>query len=275
MFGYITVDKPELKIKDFETYKSYYCGLCRQLKKQNGNVLRISLSYDMAFIYILLTGLYEPETKTHIKRCVVHGFGKVNVSSNDIAEYVADMSAVMTYYKMADDWNDERKISAGILKNILSRKNKGICERYSDKIKLFEENMTKLREGEKNKNYNLDEMSGYFGNMMGEILVYKNDIWEKHLRKMGKYLGKFIYLMDAYDDIKEDEKNNRYNPLTELKDSPEFEAKAEDILMMLMAKCAEEFEILPIILHEDLIRNVLYSGVWTKFNKKNNSESVL
>lgn len=72
MFGYVTVNKPEIKFKDFDVYRSFYCGLCRELRERYGIPGQISLTYDMTFVVLLLSGLYEPPTKKGTSRCVVH-----------------------------------------------------------------------------------------------------------------------------------------------------------------------------------------------------------
>ena len=63
MFGYIVMNKPEIKFKDFDLYRSFYCGLCRELKSKYGISGQISLTYDMTFVVILLSALYEPHTQ--------------------------------------------------------------------------------------------------------------------------------------------------------------------------------------------------------------------
>ena len=109
MFGYVNINKPEMKIKDYDTYRSYYCGLCTALKKTCGLCGQMSLSYDMTFLYVLLTDLYEPETRIVKRRCLAHPFSTHPARINDIAEYVADMNVLLTFYKCMDDWRDERK----------------------------------------------------------------------------------------------------------------------------------------------------------------------
>jgi hypothetical protein len=100
--------------------------------------------------------------------------------------------------------------------------------------------------------------------MLGEIFVYRKDEWEESLRKVGFYLGKFIYLMDAFEDRKKDDEKGRYNLFL----NPNVEIKDEDIkiiLNMMMAECAREFERLPIITNAEILRNILYAGVWQKY----------
>lgn len=265
MFGYIIVNKPELKFKEFDKYRSFYCGLCKELKSSGGNFSRLSLSYDMTFVYILLTGLYEPKTKYEKANCIFHPINKPYISKNKFAKYVSDMSVLMTYLKCKDDWNDDSKIRAKLMMSILSDKNKRIKLKYKKKVELILKHMEYLYIGEKNNSNNIDEMSGYFGKIMGEMFVYKNDQWEPILRKMGFYLGKFIYLIDAYEDIEDDLKSNNYNPLKELYNRDDFEQQASNILLMMMAECSKEFEKLPILKNAELLRNILYSGVWIKY----------
>ena len=104
--------------------------------------------------------------------------------------------------------------------------------------------------------------------MLGEIFVWKeNDIWAEELRCMGFYMGKFIYLMDAYEDLGKDERNRCYNVLSLMRQETEqdFETFSRLMLTSMMAECAKSFERLPILLHAEICRNVLYSGVWTKY----------
>ena len=109
MFGYVTVNKPEIKFKDFDVYRSFYCGLCRELRERYGIPGQISLTYDMTFVVLLLSALYEPPTKKGTSRCVVHPLKPQPVRKNTVTEYCADMNVILTYYKCMDDWQDEHK----------------------------------------------------------------------------------------------------------------------------------------------------------------------
>ena len=110
MFGYVVLNKPEIKFKDFDMYRSFYCGLCRELRERYGISGQITLSYDMTFVILLLSALYEPPTRKGTTRCIVHPVRKQTVRKNAITEYGADMNIFLTYYKCKDDWNDEKKI---------------------------------------------------------------------------------------------------------------------------------------------------------------------
>lgn len=77
MFGYIVVNQSEMKFKEYDVYRSYYCGLCQSLKERYGVLGQLSLNYDMTFILMLLTGLYEPEDVVGQCRCVAHPFESI------------------------------------------------------------------------------------------------------------------------------------------------------------------------------------------------------
>ena len=114
MFGYVNINKPELKIKDFERYHSYYCGLCRTLKKRHGRSGQITLTYDMTFLIILLTSLYEPETVVEKHGCVIHPVKKHTMRMNEVTAYASDMNIALSYHHFRDDWMDEKKWSGAM-----------------------------------------------------------------------------------------------------------------------------------------------------------------
>lgn len=265
MFGYIVVNKAELKFKEFDIYQSYYCGLCKKLKERGGNVSRLALTYDMTFVYMLLTGLYEPQTVCSTCKCVLHPLEKRQMRQNVCAEYVADMSVLMTCYKCRDDWQDEKKLTAKCMLAMLTKKNKDIVEKYPEKTKRIADNMEQLARGEEDCSDDVDSMAGLFGRIMADILVCREDEWTTVLSRMGFYLGKFIYILDAYEDVEEDKKKGCYNPLSRMYESPDFEENCRQILTMMIAECSREFEKLPILENADILRNILYSGVWVCF----------
>jgi hypothetical protein len=133
-------------------------------------------------------------------------------------------------------------------------------------MEVIRKNLDLLHQAEKAGETDLDKVSGYFGEIMAEIFAYRKDEWEPTLRRMGFYLGKFIYLMDAYDDLERDKKTGSYNPLLPRADRPDFDEKCKELLTMMMAECSRSFEVLPILENLDILRNILYSGIWSRFN---------
>lgn len=267
MFGYITVCEPELKVKDLKKYRAYYCGLCSTLKEDYGFMGQMTLTYDMTFAVILLSSLYETTTKHEEHRCKVHPAKRQHMLQNEITSYAAAMNVLLAYYHMEDDWQDDRKVSSLMTKSLIQGKAKKIIEKYPRQSEIIRKSLKELGECEHENSMDIDRAAGCFGRLMAELFVWKEDIWEKTLRKMGFYLGKFIYLMDAYEDLPEDRKKNRYNPLKELAKRPDYEAQMEQILRMMIAESTVRFEQLPCLVDVDILRNILYDGVWNHYNK--------
>lgn len=279
MFGYIAINKAEMKFKDYDMYQSYYCGLCKRLKECYGRRGQMTLSYDMTFLIVLLTGLYEPETDIDIVNCIAHPFEKHTARTNVYSDYAAAMNLILTYYKCKDDWQDEQKKKSFAVMKALQSKMKEIELKYPEKVKRTALNLQKLSVLEAENETNIDVMAGLFGEIMAELFAYRQDEWETSLRKIGFFLGKFVYLMDAYEDVEKDIKTGNYNPFK--RDFLENDSFAEDIrnlLTLMMAECSREFEKLPVLLHADILRNILYSGVWQKYvlvtGKRNNSNET-
>lgn len=268
MFGYIVVNSDELKVKEWKEYKAFYCGLCQSLSKRHGMKGQITLNYDCVFIAILLTGLYEPKTEESKKFCVLHPTSRRTVLKNEMLDYVADVDIMLAYQNLKDGWLDEKKILKWISYKTLEPDYKNTAKKYKRQAKALEKYMKELYIVQNKEDKNLDMAAGLTGTMMGEMLVYKEDEWAPYLRKIGFYLGKFIYLMDAYDDLEEDCKQNQYNVWKFYKEQENFKEKVEQILTLMMTECAKEFEKLPILLDVEILRNILYSGVWERFDKK-------
>lgn len=267
MFGYIYVNEQELKLKDFTAYRSFYCGLCRNLHQRYGRTAQMMLNYDLTFLAILLTGLYESETQLSAHRCLPHPVKKHPMRENDAVSYAADMCVLLSWQKMMDDWQDEKKTvqraAAGLMKSGYDR----IAAQYPRQTKAVEENIRLLHEAEKENCTDIDYVAGLTGRFLAEIFVWKEDIWQDELRTMGYFLGKFIYLMDAIEDVEKDRKKGNYNLFTEVGSiwEPEKEMQIRGILTGMMTEAARAFEHLPVLEHAEIIRNILYSGVWCKY----------
>ena len=273
MFGYVTICEPELKMKDYRKYKAYYCGLCKALKDKYGTFGQITLTYDMTFLIILLTSLYESKTVHEECRCKVHPVKKQSMLLNKVTDYAADMNIVLAYYHMVDDWKDETKISAYAGMKVLKKKADSIERNYPRQCKAIKDNLKELASLEKDNCTNIDYVAGCFGKLMEELFVYKEDIWAPTLRRLGFYLGKFIYIMDAYDDIEKDIKNDSYNPLKNMYKDQGFNENIVRILKMMMAETASQFEKLPCLMDVDILRNILYDGVWIRYREKNKEKN--
>ena len=267
MFGYVTIYEPELKVKDLKKYKAYYCGLCRMLKEKYGFMGQMTLTYDMTFAVILLSSLYENASEAERHRCKVHPIKKQMMLRNEITDYAAAMNVLLAYYHMEDDWQDDRKVTSLMTKSMIHGKVRRIIEEYPRQSRAIRSALEELSSCEKEECTDIDRTAGCFGRLMEELFVYREDIWERNLRKMGFFLGKFIYIMDAYEDLPEDLKKGRYSPLRDIYGKDDYEGRMKQILCMMIAESTAEFERLPCLLDVDILRNILYDGVWNRYNK--------
>jgi hypothetical protein len=175
------------------------------------------------------------------------------------------MNVLFALYKCEDDWADERKVKQLLYGKILRSKSKQMRERYAKKLSAIAGLMQEFSKAESAGNADIDTLAGLFGAVMGEILAVKEDEWAQNLRRLGFFLGKFIYLCDAYEDIETDLKKGTFNPLRELYPRPDFEEACRNILTMMISECCREFEKLPILENVDILRNILYSGIWSRY----------
>ena len=267
MFGYINADRTQLSQEDKQTYQRFYCGLCRELGKQAGVKGQMLLNYDLCFLAILLQSLYEPELRQEDFRCLIHPAKKKNGYSSEVMEYAAAMDIILSYHSLMDNYSDDGSKLSGMAASSLKKDYDRISILYPRQVKSVEEYISKLSAAEKSRESNIDLVAGYTGEMLGELFNWKQDSWGQTLHCMGYYMGKFIYIIDAYDDIKKDEKKGNYNPLLFMKkESPkEFETFVKINLTSLMTECAKSFERLPIVENVDILRNIIYSGVWTRY----------
>lgn len=272
MFGYVLVNKPELKIKEFDLYRSYYCGICHSLKKGYGFTGRMTLNYDMTFLAMLLSDLYDKENCDFETRCIAHPAQKHQEKRNEFSDYCADMCIFLSYFKGEDDWKDEHTLRGWFLRTVLKRKAMKVKARYPEKTAKIEKQLDMLAILENTGNAPIDKVARIFGDIMGEIFMYADDIWKDDMYKVGFYLGKFIYLLDAYEDVEKDIAKGSFNPFKEMYKSAmdknalgEFDEQVLSLLMLMIGECTDAFERLPLIENTEIMRNILYSGVWVRY----------
>ncbi len=266
MFGYVVINEQELKVREVGVYRSYYCGLCRMLREQYGISGQMTLTYDMTFLILLLSDLYDADDALGETRCIAHPFEKHTTRCNEFTEYAADMNIILSYYSCLDDWCDEHKLHKLLVSKLLKKKSTRAGADYGHKAAVIKDRLDRLHASEAESETDIDKAAGYFGDIMAELFAVREDDWETPLRQMGFYLGKFVYLMDAYDDLEKDEKSGSYNPFLTMKDDPEFDEKVRQILTMMISRSCEAFELLPCVENLPILRNILYSGVWTRYN---------
>ena len=268
MFGYVTANVGELSKDQKKRYNAVYCGICRKIRDRANQISRLSLQYDMAFLALLLMSLYEPEETSGNHACALHPMKKW-VDSRYV-QYAADMNVALGYYKALDDWRDDKKLIAKLMAGALGGNLAAIEARFPRQCEAIRSCIHQLNELEKENCGNPDATANCFGELMGELLTYHEDLWAPILRKMGMALGRFIYLGDAAQDYRRDKKKKKYNPYIAM--GQEDPQRWREYLVLAMAKCTEEYEKLPLVQDKALLDNILYSGVWVHFRQKKQQE---
>lgn len=256
-----------------DCYQAYYCGLCLQLGRQYGLAARMALSYDMTFAALLLSALYDPPTRLSTGRCAPHPLKPRPRADNAYLHYAADMTVLLAYYNYLDDWQDDRRALSRRAAEQLEPHLEAIRQRWPRQCRTVRDKLTELNELESRGCTDLDALCGCFGDLLGAVLLYRDDVFAAPLARMGRGLGGFIYLMDAYDDLEKDRRHGRFNALAATAESygadkAGFEARCHELLTQQMALCAENFSLLPILPDTpegQLVHNTIYAGVWCKY----------
>ncbi len=272
MFGYVNANWKELTKQQQARYGAVYCGICRRIRVQSSHVSRLALSYDMAFLSLLLMSLYEPEEVCGPNACLLHPVKKRPWVDNDYVAYGADMNVALAYYNFLDDWQDDGKHTAKLMADLLGRHFPEIESRYQRQCEAIRECITELARLEKAGCDNPDEVANCFGRLMGELFVYQEDIWAPTLRQMGMALGRFIYLLDAAVDFDQDKRKGKYNPYIAMGSDKNWD-RWEEYLVLAMGKCTDAFERLPLVQDKDILDNILYSGVWVNARREAKKEA--
>lgn len=221
MYGYVRVGEGELKMREYELYRAFYCGLCRDMGRRTGISSRISLSYDATFLAIVRCAVLGDSIQIERRRCAVHPAKKRPfVVTGEALSFAACASAVLVRAKLDDTKADERRVPrlAAVLGTPVASHWKRRGERACAGIdRIVREHLDKIAELERAHCQSVDEIAGAFGALLGDVASFGTDGAEKRLlHSIGDLTGRFIYVCDACDDAAEDLKLGRYNPLIEI-----------------------------------------------------------
>ena len=273
MFGYVVADQGSLTPVQIARYRECYCGLCRAIAHRHGQISRLSLTYDMTFLVLLLDSLYEPKIDAGAARCLVHPVRKQLQRISKYTEYAADMNVALAYYNCLDDWNDDHNGVKLVYAKLLEPKYRQIKAHWPVQCTVIETVLGELGDLERQHSSDLDRASSLFGLLMAALFTPEQDRWTETLGQIGDTLGRFIYVMDACLDQASDQKHGRYNPVAEFERvNGRFDGGLT--LTMLIGDCSLAFERLPLEQDLDLLRNILYSGVWSKWAAARKQDST-
>ena len=267
MFGFVAANVAELSKEEKNRYNAVYCGICRRIREQASSAARLGLSFDMAFLALLLMSLYEPEETSGTRACGLHPIKPRQWADNEYIRYCADMNVALGYYNALDDLEDEGKPTAKLLVSLFGPSLPGIQERYPRQCEAIETCIRELHRLEKDNCDNPDLPAGCFGQLLGVLFAYREDLWAPTLTQMGDALGRYIYLADAAMDYRRDHKKKQYNPFLAM-GTGEDPTLWEQYLVLAMGRCTDYFERLPLVQDKEILDNILYSGVWVEYRKR-------
>ena len=283
MFGYVKPDKPELKIKDYETYKAIYCSLCRTLGKEYGLLARFLLTYDAAFYALLKKSVLQAKPDCAYKGvCRFNPLKKCNyIDTDSYLKDAAALTVIMFYYKVLDNINDgkplKRLASRLVYPYIKIKFNKAVKKysKYNDIIKASTDEQARI---ENEKTDSIDIAAHPTAVSLQKILSdgIKDETQKRIVERIGYCLGRWVYLMDAFDDLENDIKTESYNPFAlKYKLDKSFltgdnKAIEDDIIKSIRLTANETglaLELLDKNWYKPLIENIIFDGMEAELMK--------
>ncbi len=267
MFGYIGIDKAELKFKDYDRFCGYYCGLCRKLKRDYSIKSSFTLSNDCVFLYLLISAITDKEETVSYKTCPLHPFKKKLFISSSGEDFASAVNILLFYNKLADDIRDDGSKLSNTLKVLYKKEYKKATEKYPKLYDIIKENSEKLTKLEAEKCFEIDMVSDVFAGMLGSMFAEISDVDSVNLYEIGYSIGKWIYLIDAYDDMQKDKEKQRYNifNLIESNSSDKsIRTIAEYSLNASANNAVRAFNRLDVLKDKVILENILENSVFKR-----------
>lgn len=359
MFGYIKINKMDMTFREHEIYKSMYCGICKHIKREYGEVARFTINYDITFLELLLSSVYNVEEEVFSEACIANPIQKKRHMINVFTEYASAMNIILAYYNIEDDVEDDNRVRDLLARLAFKSAFKKAKKKHNAKAEYIEGKLRELKELEEKKISSTDILSNIFGEILREVFdfdvsvveliepqehrkdffyypsfyveangdsvygsngdkeqyldyyqdkkqignEYKDGYKDKYNNKildekiaqnfdldskrqfisdMGFNLGKYIYILDAFEDMKKDAQKGSFNPfniglnINSYDDYKNF-LKSGDVdgfiqsvdrkLAMIMSRVSISLDNLKISNNLGIIENIIYSGVCMNFGR--------
>lgn len=261
MFGYIQPNKDELRFREYNEYRAYYCGLCKCIGREFGEPVKLALSYDCAFMALILTGIAGVEN-TRKCRCAYKPLSRARMAAveDDYIRFAADMDVILAYCKLDDNWRDDKKLGAAAGKAAMKSALHKARERSPELYRAISEGISELSRLEQENTPELDLPADAFARMMKNAALaapVENPQNRLALGYMLYHLGRWVYLIDAWEDREKDKKKGSYNPFLAAGADKE---RAEFIINCSLNEAINAYELLDIKAHESLLDNIIKDG---------------
>ncbi|MBR5201629.1 MAG: hypothetical protein IKW45_00025 [Clostridia bacterium] len=279
MFGYVTVYKPELKIKEYEAYKGVYCTLCKEMGKEYGVISRFLLSYDGAFYVLYKMGLSNEKVTAEKSRCTFNPTKKCAkiTCESDIYKLASTITVVLAYFKLIDNLKDSKGIKKLFLYLLLpyfSYLKRKALKKYPDIFSEIEKGMTEQFKVENEEQLSLDKSAHQTAQMLGWLFSFNEcEKTKQSAYDFGYQLGRVVYFLDAFDDYKKDIEENSYNPFIIEED---YIKTATMAINLSIGALSQIFENQSKNQFSSIVENVIYDGLnyqLERIVKKNRGEN--
>ena len=275
MFGYIRACKPEMRIKEYDLYKSVYCSLCKELGKSYGVFARFTLSYDFTFLALLSMSLNENCCGLRKGVCTCNPLKKCTyLECFDELKMPTAAAMILNYYKLVDNLRDEKgikQIGYRLLKPIFSSAYKKARSGYPEIEKIVSDYIKNQLDLEANNCDDIDIAAEPTAICMSQIfsMLSSDQIQKRCLERMGYSIGRYIYILDAAVDLNDDVKFSRYNPFKSYKNDSEFvNGIIKPTLNISIAEAAKALELIDIKKFKNILDNLIYLGLEDTYKKE-------
>ncbi len=276
MFGYVRPEKPDLLMREFSRYRSVYCGLCKEIARAYGQLPRIATGYDLTFLALLLLALSDEPVREDAEGCILNPVVKKPVLKGGTAlPLCAALSVMLAYHKADDDVRDQRSPKGLAARFAFARAYRKASRAYPAEAAAVRSGLAELAEAEKRPPD--PEAAGCFGRLLGTLFALAADrcvpprpedderalpagMLRAGMARLGEDVGRWIFLLDAFDDAARDEDNGAWNALAGLPAETRRET-AEALLSALEADADRTAALLPYRRDAGIVGNIVREGL--------------
>lgn len=269
MFGFIRPVKSELRVREVDRFQEVYCGLCHAIRARYGRFHTLFLSYDMTFFALVLGCTAEDGTAEGC-RCGASPFRKRRVCRDSAAiDWAADISVLLNYHKLRDSVRDEtgvRRFAARALLRIARRGYRRAAQRLPDADRAFADCIDELAVLEAARCNSIDRAADPAARLLAAAVPPTGDDRERILRQLFYHTGRWVYLIDACEDLAEDLAGGGYNPVAlrfglSGADLPAVREPLERTLERSLVDICTAFDLLGARRDAGLIENIIWLGL--------------
>lgn len=270
MFGYVTIDKPNMFVKDYYAYRSFYCGICVNMGKKYGQLKRFLTNYDVTFLSAFVHAYKDVDVEIKNTNCILNPLSKKPImKSSPLMPRILNVTILLAYYKIKDNIQDEGNAKYKTLSRLLNKTIKKATKAEKEIATTIDESITLLTHYENKDDISFDELCHPFATMLGKIALNLCDTTDENVYDLFYNLGRWVYIIDAIDDLEKDFTNKTFNPLInyykDYTDKQSFIEKHKEELTFLVNsaynKIKYHYGFIKLNRYEGVVTNILWYGL--------------